>query len=66
MRLRPLLSCAPLALAWDRSAHTQDITKNIQYITNEKVKLTTDPKTMKRGKTDNGDMVLDTQELYNV
>ncbi|XP_039747775.1 uncharacterized protein LOC120624978 [Pararge aegeria] len=50
LRLRPLLSCAPLALAWDRSAHTQDITKNIQYITNEKVKLTTDPKTMKLDK----------------
>ncbi|XP_064074583.1 uncharacterized protein LOC113398137 [Vanessa tameamea] len=48
--IRPLLTCAPVALTWDRGAHTQDITKNIQYITNEKIKLTTDPKTMKLDK----------------
>ncbi|XP_072945585.1 uncharacterized protein [Epargyreus clarus] len=46
--LRPLLSCAPVAMVCsDRGAHSQDITKNIQYITNDKVKITTDPKTMK-------------------
>ncbi|KAI8440786.1 hypothetical protein MSG28_009113 [Choristoneura fumiferana] len=45
---RPLLSCAPVAVVgWDRGAHSQDITKNIQYISNEKVKLTTDPVTLK-------------------
>lgn len=45
---RSLLSCAPVAMVgFERSAHSQDITKNIQYISNEKVKLTTDPKTMK-------------------
>ncbi|XP_045504715.1 uncharacterized protein LOC123701327 [Colias croceus] len=50
-RLRPLLSCAPVAMAWsDRGAHTQDVTKNIQYISNDKVKLNTDPKTMKLDK----------------
>ncbi|XP_059061055.1 uncharacterized protein LOC131853970 [Achroia grisella] len=45
---RPLLSCAPVAMmTMDRGAHTQDITKNIQYISNEKLKLTADPSTMK-------------------
>ncbi|XP_046970821.1 uncharacterized protein LOC124537906 [Vanessa cardui] len=48
--IRPILTCAPVALTWDRGAHTQDITKNIQYITNEKVKLTADPKTLKLDK----------------
>lgn len=48
---RPLLSCAPLAMvSWDRNAHSQDITKNIQYISNEKLKLTADPNTMKLDK----------------
>ncbi|XP_050682898.1 uncharacterized protein LOC126978175 [Leptidea sinapis] len=50
MRLRPLLSCAPVAVLGERGAHTQDVTKNIQYITNEKVKLNTDPKTLKLDK----------------
>ncbi|CAK1588970.1 unnamed protein product [Parnassius mnemosyne] len=49
--LRPLLSCAPVAMVgFDRGAHSQDITKNIQYITNDKVKLTTDPNTLKLDK----------------
>ncbi|CAH2055644.1 unnamed protein product, partial [Iphiclides podalirius] len=49
--LRPLLSCAPLAMVgFDRGAHSQDLTKNIQYITNDKVKLTLDPNTMKLDK----------------
>ncbi|KPI98262.1 PREDICTED: uncharacterized protein LOC106120768 [Papilio xuthus] len=49
--LRPLLSCAPVAMVgFDRGAHSQDITKNIQYITNDKIKLTPDPKTMKLDK----------------
>lgn len=45
---RPLLSCAPVAMmGFDRNAHTQDITKNIQYISNDKVKLKADPQTLK-------------------
>ncbi|XP_013141438.1 PREDICTED: uncharacterized protein LOC106105586 [Papilio polytes] len=49
--LRPLLSCAPVAMVgFDRGAHSQDITKNIQYISNDKIKLTPDPKTMKLDK----------------
>ncbi|KOB75026.1 Transmembrane protein 53 [Operophtera brumata] len=37
---RPLLSCAPVAMVgFERGAHSQDITKNIQYISNDKVKL---------------------------
>ncbi|XP_031765100.2 uncharacterized protein LOC113512027 [Galleria mellonella] len=45
---RPLLSCAPVAMmSLDRGAHTKDITKNIYYISNEKVKFTADPKTLK-------------------
>ncbi|KAJ0172553.1 hypothetical protein K1T71_011692 [Dendrolimus kikuchii] len=49
--LRPLLSCAPVAMvSFDRGAHSQDITKNIQYISNDKVKLKADPKTMKLDK----------------
>ncbi|XP_063384829.1 uncharacterized protein LOC134670926 [Cydia fagiglandana] len=48
---RPLLSCAPVAMVgWDRGAHSQDITKNIQYISNEKMKLTADPNTLKLDK----------------
>lgn len=48
---RPLLSCAPVAMvALDRNAHTQDITKNIQYISNDKIKLKADPATMKLDK----------------
>ncbi|XP_060806199.1 uncharacterized protein LOC106136566 [Amyelois transitella] len=51
---RPLLSCAPVAMmTMDRGAHTQDITKNIQYISNDKVKLTADPATMKLDKLPN-------------
>ncbi|CAG9571871.1 unnamed protein product [Danaus chrysippus] len=48
--LRPLLSCSPLMLAGDRLAHTQDLTKNIQYISNDKIKLNVDPETMKLDK----------------
>ncbi|CAG5053985.1 unnamed protein product [Parnassius apollo] len=49
--LRPLLSCAPVAMVrFDRGAHSQDITKNIQYITNDTVKLTADPNTLKLDK----------------
>lgn len=45
---RPLLSCAPVAMVgFERNAHSQDITKNIQYISNEKTKLTADPNTLK-------------------
>uniref|UniRef100_A0A2A4JBY1 Transmembrane protein 53 n=1 Tax=Heliothis virescens TaxID=7102 RepID=A0A2A4JBY1_HELVI len=48
---RPLLSCAPVAMVtMDRGAHTQDITKNIQYISNDKIKLKADPATMKLDK----------------
>ncbi|KAM3966108.1 LOW QUALITY PROTEIN: transmembrane protein 53-like [Aphomia sociella] len=51
---RPLLSCAPVAMmGLDRGAHTQDLTKNIQYISNEKIKLTADPNTMKLDKLPN-------------
>ncbi|XP_049878485.1 uncharacterized protein LOC126375549 [Pectinophora gossypiella] len=51
---RPLLSCAPVAMmGFDRGAHSQDITKNIQYISNDKLKLTADPKTMKLDKNPN-------------
>ncbi|XP_041969807.1 uncharacterized protein LOC121726483 [Aricia agestis] len=48
--IRPMLRCAPVALIWDRNAHTQDITKNMQFISNDKTKITTDPKTMKMDK----------------
>lgn len=48
---RPLLSCAPVAMVGiDRGAHTQDLTKNMQYISNDKVKLKVDPGTMKLDK----------------
>ncbi|CAB3252534.1 unnamed protein product [Arctia plantaginis] len=48
---RPLLSCAPVAMVGlDRGAHTQDLTKTMQYISNEKVKLKIDPNTMKLDK----------------
>ncbi|CAG9782486.1 unnamed protein product [Diatraea saccharalis] len=51
---RPLLTCAPVAMiSFDRNAHTQELTKNIQYISNEKTKLTADPKTMKLDKLPN-------------
>lgn len=45
---RSLLSCAPVAMVgFDRNAHTQDITKNMQYISNDKVKLKADSTTLK-------------------
>ncbi|XP_028157200.1 uncharacterized protein LOC114350556 isoform X3 [Ostrinia furnacalis] len=51
---RPLLTCAPVAMvSFDRNAHTQDLTKNIQYISNDKLKLTADPATMKLDKQRN-------------
>ncbi|XP_053616608.1 uncharacterized protein l(2)k09913 [Plodia interpunctella] len=51
---RPLLSCAPVAMVtMDRGAHTQDITKNIQYISNDKIKISADPATMKLDKLPN-------------
>ncbi|XP_026318096.1 uncharacterized protein LOC113228885 [Hyposmocoma kahamanoa] len=51
---RPLLSCAPVAMVgFERNAHSQDITKNIQYISNEKTKLTADPNTLKLDKLPN-------------
>ncbi|KAG7304931.1 hypothetical protein JYU34_010345 [Plutella xylostella] len=50
-QLRQLLSCAPLGVAVSgRGAHSQDLTKNIQYISNDKVKLTVDPVTMRLDK----------------
>lgn len=45
---RPLLSCIPVAVVGvNRNAHTQNIFQNMTYISNDKVKLKADPKTMK-------------------
>ncbi|XP_026751583.2 uncharacterized protein LOC128199942 [Galleria mellonella] len=42
-----------VAVQSTREAHTQHLTKNIQYISNEKTKLIVDPKTMKLNKETN-------------
>lgn len=44
------LAPTPVAMGFRRNAHSQDITKNMQYISNEEVKLTADPITMKLDK----------------
>ncbi|XP_013141368.1 PREDICTED: uncharacterized protein LOC106105541 [Papilio polytes] len=44
---RPLVYAYPLTVNSDRSAHTQYITRNIKHISNDKIKLTVDPQTMK-------------------
>ncbi|CAB3225342.1 unnamed protein product [Arctia plantaginis] len=44
----PLLSCAPvMVVGLNRSAHTMKINDNMQYISNDKVKLKLDPSNMK-------------------
>ncbi|CAG5053989.1 unnamed protein product [Parnassius apollo] len=48
---RSLVIPAPLpSLGFKRGAHTQDITRNIKHISNDKIKLSVDPKTMKLNK----------------
>ncbi|KPJ07009.1 hypothetical protein RR48_03240 [Papilio machaon] len=44
---RPLVCASSPAVCCDRSAHTQDITRNIKHISNDKIKLSVDPQTMK-------------------
>lgn len=45
---RPLLSSAPVSMVTcNRGAHSQNITKNMRYISNDKVKLKLDPSTFK-------------------
>ncbi|XP_053616586.1 uncharacterized protein LOC128678800 [Plodia interpunctella] len=45
-----LLSFASVAMAPQRDAHSQNITKNMTYISNERLKLAVDPHTMKLDK----------------